>query len=203
VRKLISSAGAGGVFGFENLGPSSERPVSLLSPGPDVGAVLRAICDQDRRYRVVETNSADMVNILPADGRARGHDVLEHRLPRFDLEADEWPQNLIRDLAGYSTDLHVYLSAVYFRTGGHDARKGQAGSILTGNAKPPHFSIHLENPTVRDILNSISLQTYRAVGEVSTPVQKLVRPTSWEFDFSEPGDQSYLDWVTRLFRPLR
>jgi hypothetical protein len=205
VRKLVRSASPDGAVGFENLGPSSRQPVSVLSPGPDLGAVFRAICERDPRYKVVETGSADMVNILPADGHARGHDVLEHRLPRFDLEADGWPYNLITSLAGQSPDLHAYLSAVYFRAGGHDPAGGLQVSGLTGDVKPPHFSIHLDNPTVRDVLNSISLQSiqaYRAIGPSSTTGQKLVRPTGWEFDFSEPGDKPYLAWVTWLFRPL-
>jgi len=204
MRKLIRSASSAGAFGFENLGPSSQPLVSVLSPGPDVGAVLRAICDRDR-YKVVGTGSADVVNILPADGGARGHDVLEHRLPKLDLEADEWPHNLITGLAGHSPDLHAYLSAVYFRAGGHDPAGGPQVSGMTGDVQPPHFSIHLANPTVRDVLNSISLQSlqaYRAIGPASTPGQKLVRPTSWELDFSAPGDKSYLAWVTSLFRPL-
>jgi hypothetical protein len=205
VRKLIKSASLGGVFGFENLGPSSRPPISVLSPGPDLGAVLRVICSQDPRYKVIDTGSADMVNILAADSRARGHEVLEHRLPRFDLEADEWPHNLIIGLAGHSPELHAYLSAAYFQAGGHDPAGGPQVSGMTGDVKPPHFSVHLEKPTVRDVLNSISLQSleaYRAIGAASTPGQRLVRPIGWEFDFSEPGDKPYLAWVTWLFRPL-
>jgi hypothetical protein len=205
VRKLVKSASLEGVFGFESLGPSSRPPISVFSPGPDIGAALRAVCGQDPRYKVIDTGSADMVNILAADGRARGHDVLERRLPRFDLEADEWPHNLIIGLAGYSPDLHAYLSAAYFQAGGHDAAGGLQVSGMRGDVKPPHFSIHLESPTVREILNSISLQSlqmYRAIGPASTPGQRLVRPTGWEFDFSEPGDKPYPAWVTRLFRPL-
>jgi len=205
IRKLVKSANLAGVFGFENLGPSSRPPISVLSPGPDLGAALRAICDQDPRYKLIDAGSADMVNILPADSRARGHNVLEHRLPRFDLEADEWPHNLIIGLAGHSPDLHAYLSAAYAQAGGHDPAGGLQVSGMRGDVQPPHFSIHLDNPTVRDVLNSISLQSlqaYRAIGPASTPGQRLVRPTGWEFDFSDPGDKPYLAWVTWLFRPL-
>jgi hypothetical protein len=197
LRDLLESGKFRGVLGFENLGPA--EPIAILSPGPDVGAVLGAIVIQDRRYRVVEVENEDLVEIIAADARAPGHEILEHRIANFDLEADDWPSNiLVGKLDWYSHDLNDYLTQA-FAAGGGIRQSGSPASILSGNIRPPHLSLHLKNVTIREILNAVSLLSLRMSRAGRTPG---VYPMSWEFRYRSPTGLYYSEWLREIFRAL-
>jgi hypothetical protein len=203
LQKFVASGAFKGVLGFENLGPAKQ--VSLFNAGPNVGAVLSAITIQDTRYRVVEGQSPDLVEILAVDATAPGHEILDHRVASFDLEADDWPANIITRLDWYSRDLNEYLTRRFAAGGGQTPTGGSAGSILSGNVTPPHFSIHLKNASVRDILNAASLATLQMHSQAlreSPSVRPMVSPLSWEFRFRSAAGLSYSEWIGEIFRWL-
>jgi hypothetical protein len=212
VRDLVRSARFegvyGGVVGLEHL-DDSRRPVSVAAVKTDMGSVLRTICQQDSAYRIVETDSPDVVNILAADSRAPGHDVLEFRIPTLDIEFDDSADRLIGGLPDYSPVLWHHLQEVYLRGGGIDMR--QPGAIGGFNAigRHPHYSVHLTNASVREVLNAIVLQSFRmsqAIGVdprlVSTPDQLRVTPVGWEYRFLDPRGMPFYVWVHQLFSAL-
>jgi hypothetical protein len=121
VRALVRSAHLDGVFegvvGLESLG-GSGRTVSVATTRTDMRTVLRSICEQDPAYQLVETDSPSLVNLLAADPKTRGHEVLEFRIPRLDIEADELPEDVIARLVRYSRTLFDYLLGIYLKEGG-------------------------------------------------------------------------------------
>jgi hypothetical protein len=205
VRELARETLLQGIFGFENVAGSAP-PVSVYAVDSNVGDVLREICRQDRRYDVVETADPEIVNFVASDRRVKGHDVLEFHIPRLDIETDAWPQNLISDLPSFSPELRKYLAEVYVREGGTITKGNGAVAGIAGDIKPPHFSIHLRDVSVREALNSIAVQSfrlYKAAGRdprlVSTPNELRIVPTGWEFRFRSPGNMSLEVWVHRIF----
>ena len=84
VRAMYQNGVFEGVIGFENLG-NPAHVVSVAAAKAELGAVLGAICDQDPEYRVVSGDSPFLINILPTDTRAPGHEVLEFKIPKLDL----------------------------------------------------------------------------------------------------------------------
>ncbi|MGA2119597.1 MAG: hypothetical protein ABSH56_33230 [Bryobacteraceae bacterium] len=212
VRGLMRSMYQQGVFervvGFESLN-APGHVVSLAAANTDLGAALRTICGQDPSYKVVDTSSPHLINLLAADGGAPGREVLEFRLPRFDLDLDELPQNLILKLPDYSPVLTAYLRGVYLGGGGTEPDWAPVGSGLSGDGRLPHFAIHLSNVSVREVLNAIALESfrmYKAIGIdprlVHAPDQLRVTPCGWEFRFESPRGVPFWAWLRQIFVPL-
>ncbi len=208
VRSLSIQGIFKGVFGFENVAALPQRNISLASNGQDLATLLDGIARQDPRLKISGIANPQIVNLLATDTSARGHDVLEFRLTRLDIEADISSEHLIARLPEYSSELNGYLLQSFKRNGGTEPRSG-AGSGLHGNAKLPHFSIHLKSVSVREALNAIALESFRmylAIGRdprmVSRPDDLVIWPTGWEFHFVEPAGMSYDGWLREIFRPL-
>jgi hypothetical protein len=209
IKKLARAAYGKGLIGFESL-EDPERGIFVAISGADFGTALRTICVQDPRYKLVETDSPDLVNLLPAGDRSRGHKILEFRIPKLDIEADDLPENLIVKLAVYSPELWKYLLQVYLSEGGLDPHQPGAGGGFSGNAKLPHYSIHLTNTSVKDLLNEIALESLRIKRAnprkktgPSTPDELYVSVTGWEFRFVDPRSMSFYPWIFKIFRPLQ
>jgi|SRR5271157_400469 len=207
VRKLARSAYLKGVVGFESLDDIGWIDVNVPA---DFGTALRDICGQDDRYKIVANDSPYVVNILAAEPYGRGREILEFRIPKLDIELDEWPENLIARLPDYSPTLWKFPREVYLSKGGVNVEQPGTVSGLSGNAKRPHISIHLVMASVRDALNAIaaqSFQIYRTIGIdprlVHTPDRLRVAPTGWEFRFLEPRDMRFYAWIHEIFRVLR
>lgn len=210
VKKLARAAYRQGLIGFENL-EDPERGIFVAASGADFGTALRTICIQDPRYKLVETDSPDLVNLLPAGDRSRGHKILEFRIPKLDIEADEMPENLIVRLAGYSPELWKYLSQVYLSEGGQNLNQPGAGAGMLPAVKLPHYSIHLKNASVKEVLNEIAVESLRitranprkVTTHPPTPDELWATPTGWEFRFVDPRSMSFYEWVFEIFRPLQ
>ncbi len=211
IRDLVRSTRGEGVFagvvGLENLGDTGHI-VSVAGIKTDIGTVLRTICGQDGSYEIVQSEEPELINLLARDSKVPGHEVLAFRIPTLDIEADVWPENLIRNLSDYSRPLAVYLFSVYLRLGGSTEPSG-AGAGFSGNARIPHFSIHLKNVSVREALNAISLESFRmyqAIGVdprlVSTPDQLRVTPMGWEYQLLDPSGIPFGTWSHEIFSPL-
>jgi hypothetical protein len=209
VKKLARAAYLKGLIGFESL-DDPERGIFVATSEADFGTALRTICVQDPRYKLVETDSPDLVNLLPVGDRSRGHKVLAFRIPKLDIEADELPENLIVKLAGYSPELWKYLLQVYVSEGGQNPNQPGAGGGFSGNAKLPHYSIHLTNASVREVLNEIAVESLRIkranprkeTTHPPAPDELYVSVTGWEFRFVDPRSTSFHEWVFEIFRPL-
>lgn len=182
-----------------------------------VGDSLQEVFRQDPRYRMVLTGHAYVIDILPSDPNTKGHEVLELRLQHLDIEADEWPGNLIANLAQYSPELSDYLDILYYKLGATARNQRVASSMLASNPPPPHFSLHLKDVTVMDALNRIaghSLDLYDTVGNhVGDPVgldgvrhpfppERSFVPSGWTFELIAPGDESLTAWKAHLFKPF-
>lgn len=211
LRTLVGSIRQGGVFsavvGFENVGDTGHS-VSVKANQTNLETVLQSICAQDASYRVVKSDSTGLINLLAANDKVPGHDVLAFQIPNLDIESDINPPNLIMRLADYSPELSAYLRAAYVRLGG-DTEAGGAGVIFGGNEALPHFSVHLKNVSVREALNAISLESFRlyqATGVdprlVGTPDQLRVTPVGWEYRYVNPNGMSFYNWVRQIFRRL-
>ena len=209
IKKLARAAYGKGLIGLESL-DDPERGIFVATSGADFGTALRTICVQDPRYKLVETDSPDLVDLLPAGDRSRGHKILEFRIPKLDIEADELPENLIVKLAVYSPELWKYLLQVYLSEGGRNPNQPGAGGGFSGDAKLPRYSIHLTNVSVKEVLNQIAVESLRLkranprkeTGHPPSPDELYVSVTGWEFRFVDPGTMSFYPWIFEIFRPL-
>jgi hypothetical protein len=211
VRRLVRSLSARGlfvgVFGLENVEGRSRR-IWLAANDQDVAALVDNICAQDPSLKVVRPKDLNILNLVSVDAAAPGHDILEFAIPSLDVEADLYPEEAIWKIAEFSHELNEYLLGVFKRGGGLES-DGHAISGVAGNAKRPHFSIHIKNTTVREALNAISVESlrmYRTNGRdprmVSAPDEVLICPTGWEFHFIRPAGMLYDAWLREMFRPL-
>lgn len=211
VRKLVRSMSMQeifeGTFGLENVENSPQR-FWLAANGRDVATLVNSICKQDKHVKVMSAEDPRIINLMAADDNSPGRDILQFKLPSIDIETDITPEDLIVRLPEYSAELNTYLLNVYKRNGGSE-EGGQIASGIRGNARLPHFSLHLKDVTVRQALNAIageSFRLYMANGKdprmVSGPNDLIIWPTGWEFHFVKPIGVPYHVWLHEIFRVL-
>jgi hypothetical protein len=204
-----------GLFGFHRV-HGAEANVTLMNNSSTVSDALREIVRQDSRYMVVPTASPYVIDILATDPHAPGEEVLAFRMPRIDIEKDDWPENLIGDLPNFSPELSKYLAVIYGEMGATNRNEGIASSATVSNPTPPHFSLHLRDVSVLEALNQITAHSFEQYSSVEqhfdvvgvdgvrrkVPAQKNFHPTGWIFELVPPGDLAYPVWLQQLFKPL-
>ncbi len=194
-----------GTFGVEELNGEGEA-LTVIGKETTIGAVLHEICKQEPRYRVVATDDTRIINILGTDENTPSEQILNFRIPQVDIETDDWPDHLLRQLPDYSSTLREHLRAIYLAEGGKDLQGGTQGAGMTTELKPPHFSIHAKQVSVRELLNLISaksLDMHNAIGldprSATTPNQLRLVPTGWELRIGNAKESSFLLWSHSIF----
>ena len=205
LRALARMVFLKGTFGVEEL-DGDETPITTVGEETTIGGILQNICKQEPRYRVVASDDVRILNILSTDETTPSEHILNFRIPQVDIEIDDTPDHLIRELPDYSVSLRDYLKKIYVAEGGKDLLGGIQGARMTTDQKPPHFSIHAKEISVREFLNLISaksLDMHDAIGLdprlVTTPNQLRLVPTGWELRIGNAKETSFLLWSHSIF----
>ena len=140
------------LFGLEVRSSDGQPPiVSLnLQPGCNLGDALRQIIDQVPGYKF-KVVSEHMINIYPVRAENDSQDVLKTLVPEFNaVNVDPGriftrPEDCISELAARLTPK---------RTDPPQPSGVLGGGVLEGIG--PKVTLHLNNVTVREILNAVS-----------------------------------------------
>src|SRR5437867_7407556 len=161
------------LIGFEAI-PRPEREneknISLRLTNLTVGEVVSSLCKADPRY-AYDVEMGAIINVFPRGAKNDKTNLLNIRVSRFAVYSQDLPGNIILHVDQWAPELRSYLkekAAEYSRRTG--IYPGSAGANMIGD-KNPEFHIEVENATVREILNSIALQSASSF------------PTSWKYKF--------------------
>jgi hypothetical protein len=187
------------VIGFERLPhlPGAKGgPISLDVHGATVGEIIRRLCELDPRYEYAAPEAV-MIDVWPKGAKNNPNDLLNFKVPAYDVDANVWPFNLIEHIDQDIPALRSFMERKHeewLRKMGNPPG-GSMGSILSGNAPPPRFTLSLRNLTIRQILDAISLKTihgFKSGARYEAPGFHATRltPTGWEYDFVVAPDAS-------------
>jgi len=147
----VGSALRGGyaLFGVElRLRGGRVPTVSLnLQAGSGLGGALRQILAQVPGYKF-EVVSLHLVNIYPVGAKDDAEDLLNLRVPRFDVAGVRQGFILSHPL-GFIPELKARIEPI--------SPSLEVGSVLSPSG--PTITVHLRNVTVRQILNAVSEPT--------------------------------------------
>jgi hypothetical protein len=192
------------LIGFEKISrgdKEEEKTMSLSVENTTVGEILDALTMQDSRYKY-ETVDDLMVHVHPS-GKQQNDPLglLNLRIKEFSVEGNLLPATVITRIGELAPELASYLDAkqneFYRRRGGSTS---VPGSMLHGNMDP-HIKLHLQDCTVREILNSIVLYSLRLNNRTAPDwTGNKIPPTSWMYEFvvdsaAPTGLAGYPRWV--------
>ena len=179
------------VIGFEelpHLDGEAGGPISITLTGTTVGEVVQRLCRGDPRYGYRIIGEGAMVEIRPKASNGDPNDLLNFRVHDYSVDADIMPAQAIEHIGDDASSLKEFLrhkaEEWSKRTG---ETPGSPGSILSGNAIPPRFTLHLKNITVCQILITISLksiQIFRTGPNFDRNGMRLgSAPVGWKYEF--------------------
>jgi hypothetical protein len=188
LRLLRSTDATHILIGFESVahrpGETGKR-ISISIQNETVGEVMAELCHQDPRY-AFETIEGVLLHVFPKDHRSDPAKLLDIKIKNFSINAKMTPASVIDLVAIDVPELWSYM----MKKNVENARRkglpppGSAGSIGSGNMDPT-INIHLQNVTVRQLLDEVVLYSRKLNAE--TPLDATgnkIPPTSWSYDFT-------------------
>jgi hypothetical protein len=188
------------VIGFERI-PHIEGekggPISLAVTDTTAGEVVRRLCQADPRYeyQVVESSAVQpdlkgpMIEIHPRGAGQDPADLLNIRVRDYKVDANITPEAAIEHIHEDAPELRefLYRKALEWLKETGCQPGGSPGSLISGNMVPPRFTLHLQDVTVRQILDEISMRSIQMFKEGpnfdSSGRGLRSGPTGWQYDF--------------------
>lgn len=169
------------VIGFESI-PHREGesggPISLTLDDTTLGEAVRLLCQADPRYeyKVIESS---MIDVGPKYATSNTEDLLNMKIRHYHISARIGAAEAIQHIAQDAPELREFL----YRKAREWAEKtgtltGSPGSNISGNMPPPFFTVDLDEVTVRQILNAISLKSIEMFKQ-----GKNYAPVGWKYEF--------------------
>ncbi len=188
------------VIGFERLPhPEGEKegPISLVFANATVADILQHFCRADPRYEYKATEGL-MVDVRPKGATEDPTDLLNVRVRDYNIDANVTAMQAIARIDQDAPELRDFLRRKHEEWMEKTDRQpgGSPGSIVSGNMPPPRFALHLQDVTVRQILDAISLKDTEAFIQVLKEGKRFDAqgkwtrdtPTGWEYDFVIKAD---------------
>lgn len=100
------------LIGFETVSGTDSGPVILPDlhlRNQNVGQILRRLCREDPRYAFELPGDPQIVNVYWRGTRNSTSNLLNLRIPRFDVDGPVFPQNLIRSIDSYAPEFREFL----------------------------------------------------------------------------------------------
>jgi hypothetical protein len=202
LRELAKRSRQNVVIGFEPaiVVPGIETPLlDITVREGTVEQALAIMCSSDRRYSYTEVQPG-VVAVRAAQEPAQLSTLMSLQVPATDIEVREWPFNLFGRVAELIPELGAYLrtkTLEWSKQTGHPL-PGSPGIGMNTGESPPLIKIHLQNTTVRGVLNAFAAYTL-AHGSQDPSVQPYLPPLGWRVDFT-PDPQAptglggYVKW---------
>jgi hypothetical protein len=168
------------VIGFERIAHregKKEKRISLELASATVGEIVRRLCEADSRYEYAVAEGR-LIEVRPKGANKNAQDLLNIIVHEYNISRNVSPRGAIESIAQDAPELREFLKRKeeewIKKTG---IFPGSPGSIISGNMPPPLFTLHLQNLTVCQILNAISLGSLKVFH-----AGKAFGPTGWEYD---------------------
>lgn len=180
------------LIGFERI-PHREgeedRRISLALSDAGVVEIVHRLCEADPRYDYDLVKDL-LIEVWPKGAKGDPRDLLNTKIREYSIDRTELPQGAVEEISQDAPELREFLKRKNEEWAKRTGRPtGVAGSIFSGNMSPPNFTLHVENASVREILNAIALRSVEMFHE-----GKAFGPTSWEYDFiMKPDSPTGLD----------
>ncbi len=177
-----------------------ERTMSLSVANASVGEIMGVLCRSDSRYEYEAVNGL-LVHVYPKDGQNDTLGLLNIRIKEFSVEDKISPAAIIVRITQLAPELASYLTEKqneYFRRRG--IVPSSPGVTSHGNMDP-QVSLHLQDMTVREVLNATVLYSLRLNQETAADwTGNKIPPTSWMYEFdvdptASTGLGGYPKWV--------
>ena len=174
------------LIGFEKIvhreGEKTES-LSLSTNSATVGEILEQLCQQSTQYQY-EVIEGGIIYVHPAHGDSDPLGLLNIKITDFSVEGKMAPDAIIWRIRDHAPELASYLNAkeseYYSRRG---IVPGFPGAILHGNMDP-EVNLHLQNMTVREILNAVVLYSRQLSDQTPADIGgNKIPPTSWMYEF--------------------
>ena len=174
------------LIGFEKIahweGEKTES-LSLSTNSATVGEILQQLCQQSMQYQY-EFIEGGLIYVHPVHGESDPLGLLNIKITDFSVEGNMAPQAIISRIGELAPELAAYLNA---KKGEYYSRRGIVpgfpGSILHGNLDP-EVNLHLQNMTVREILNAVVLYSRQLSAQTPADIGgNKIPPTSWMYEF--------------------
>ena len=188
------------MIGFERI-PHAEGetggPISLTLTDTTVGEVVRRLCQADPRYQYQVVAGAfvrpdlkgSMIEVRPKGALQDATDLLNIRIREYTVDAPMIPGQLFQNVVEDAPELRDFLRRKmeeWLRETGRQPG-GSPGAKMSGNMPPPRMTIHLQDVTVRQILDAISMKSIEMFKEGpdfdSSGRGVKLAPSGWEYDF--------------------
>jgi hypothetical protein len=175
------------LIGFERIPHRRNEPetkLSLSSSNATVEEILVALCGQDPRY-VYEIANDRVIQVHPRDSFNDPQNLLNLSVHDFSVEETMSPAAVISRVGELAPELSSYLADkkrdFYAQRGMYPS---SPGALMHGNMDP-QIRIHLQDVTVRQILNAVVSYSYELY-ETAKPdwTGNRPAPTSWIYDFT-------------------
>jgi hypothetical protein len=175
------------LIGFERVPhrrDESEATLSLSVSNSTVEEILKALCGQDPRY-VYDVADGRVIQVHPLNSYSDPQDVLNMSVRDFSVEGVMWPAAVVFRIGELAPELASYLAGrkrEYYAS--HGIVPASPGALMHGNMDP-QIKIHLQDVTVRQILNGIVSYSYEVYKNTKPDwTGNKPAPTSWIYDFT-------------------
>lgn len=184
------------LIGFEEVPHAKgqrQKPISIELSGLTVRAILDKLVAADPRY-TYEVAAGSVINVFPRRAKDNPTNLLNIRVSKFALHGKLIPQDVIRRIGEYAPELRDYMAKKALeRAARTKIYPGRVGSILSGGMEP-QIDLEMQNVTVRDILNAITLYSVKLSQEHPNWF-----PIGWKYEFiidpeAQTGLGGYPSW---------
>lgn len=188
------------VIGFERI-PALEGHVmgriSLTVTDGSVEQIVQRLCLADPRYEFSVIDGL-MIEVRPKGSTEDPKDLLNIKIRDYKIDGDFAVAQVIESIDKDAPELRDFLrrNREEWAVKRGQGSAGFAGSIISGNMPSPRFTLHLQNVTVRQVLDAVSLKSIEMFRE-----GKNFGPTRWEYSFvidqdAPTGLGGYPKWTT-------
>lgn len=175
------------LIGFERVPHRRDEPearLSLSASSTTVEEILKAACGQDPRY-AYDIAGGKVIEVRPVNSYADPQDLLDMSVRDFSVDEVMSPAAVISRIGELAPELASYMTdkkREYYASRG--IVPASPGAQMHGNMDP-QIKIHLQNVTVRQILNGVVVYSHELY-ENAKPDWTGNRPvpTSWIYDFT-------------------
>jgi hypothetical protein len=174
------------LIGFEKVARrpgEKEKTLSLSVSNATVGEILNNLCRLDSRYNYEPVRDL-MVHVFPVNHSSDPAGLLDIRIADVSIEGKVSPVGAVEGIASFAPELFRYMAKKheeYLEKRG--IVSGSPGSNMSGNGDPD-FHLHLENITVRQLLNELVIYSIEVSRNSKPNIGGIkIPPTSWIYEF--------------------
>lgn len=186
LRELAVQSRSNLVIGFEPaISPEGRVPmIRVAMESGTAGDALALMCAADKRYVYFEVRPG-VVEVRAVQQPPAASALMDLPVPSAEISVHDWPFNLFGRIQDLLPTLDEYLR---MKAAGWSAQTGRPvpgspGITMMASVPPPLIAIHLENTTVRGVLEALAEYTLTH-GSKNRAYDPYLPPVGWRLDFT-------------------